>query len=71
MAKFLLVHGGLHGAWCWSKLIPHLSALGHDVHAIDLPGLGDDPTPPETTTLSDYGDAVVQGARFMGGGVIA
>ncbi len=71
MAKFLLVHGGLHGAWCWSKLIPHLEARGHDVVAIDLPGLGDDPTPPEQTTLSDYGDAVAKGARTMGGGVIA
>lgn len=71
MAKFLLVHGGLHGAWCWSKLIPHLEARGHDILAIDLPGLGDDPTPAETTTLGDYGDAVAKGARAMGGDVIA
>lgn len=71
MAKFLLVHGGLHGAWCWSRLIPHLQAQGHEVLAIDMPGLGDDPTPAELTTLSDYGDAVVKGAHAMGGDVIA
>jgi len=71
LAKFLLVHGGLHGAWCWSKLIPHLETHGHDVLAIDMPGLGDDPTPAEQTTLSDYGDAVARGARALGGDVIA
>lgn len=71
MAKFLLVHGGLHGAWCWSKLSPHLEARGHEVLAIDMPGLGDDPTPAELTTLSDYGEAVVKGAHAMGGDVIA
>lgn len=70
MAKFLLVHGGLHGAWCWSKLIPHIAARGHDSVAIDLPGLGDDPTPAEQTTLSDYGDAVAKAAAAMGGDVI-
>ena len=69
--SFLLVHGGLHGAWCWSKLIPHLETRGHEVAAIDMPGLGDDLTPAETTTLDDYGDAVVKGARAMGGDVIA
>ncbi|MET0546927.1 MAG: alpha/beta fold hydrolase, partial [Caulobacterales bacterium] len=67
MAKFLLVHGGLHGAWCWTKTIPYLKARGHEVVAIDLPGLGDDPTPPEKTGLSDYGDAVAKAARAMGG----
>jgi len=70
LAKFLLVHGGLHGAWCWSKLMPHLIARGHHVLAIDLPGLGDDPTPAERTTLSDYGDAVAHNVRAMGGNVI-
>ncbi|HQR04082.1 MAG TPA: alpha/beta fold hydrolase [Rhodocyclaceae bacterium] len=66
----LLVHGGLHGAWCWSKLVPLLQARGHEISAIDLPGLGNDSTPAETTTLDDYGDAVVKGARSMGGNVI-
>lgn len=54
MAHFLLVHGASHGAWCWSKLLPHLEAAGHTARAIDLPSHGDDPTPPETVTMSDY-----------------
>jgi pimeloyl-ACP methyl ester carboxylesterase len=39
--RFVLVHGGFHGAWCWEKLTPELVALGHDVLAIDLPGSGE------------------------------
>lgn len=59
MAHFLLVHGASHGAWCWSKLLPHLQALGHTAQAIDLPSHGEDPTPPETVTLNDYVSACV------------
>lgn len=36
--RFVLVHGGFHGTWCWSKLIPELERLGHTTLAIDLPG---------------------------------
>jgi pimeloyl-ACP methyl ester carboxylesterase len=39
--RFVLVHGGYHGAWCWDKLTPELEVLGHDVLAIDLPGSGE------------------------------
>jgi len=35
---FLLVHGAQHGAWCWDKTLERLRALGHEAHAIDLPG---------------------------------
>jgi hypothetical protein len=36
--RFVLVHGGFHGSWCWEKLAPYLEAVGHEVVAIDLPG---------------------------------
>jgi pimeloyl-ACP methyl ester carboxylesterase len=39
--RFVLVHGGYHGAWCWKKFAPELEALGHEVLAIDLPGAGE------------------------------
>ena len=39
--RFVLVHGGFHGAWCWSRVIPELEALGHEAVAIDLPGHGE------------------------------
>ena len=45
MADVVLVHGSMHGAWCWDLLIPLLADMGHTVHAIDLPGQGADTTP--------------------------
>ena len=39
--RFVLVHGGFHGAWCWDKLVPELEAFGHEALAIDLPGSGE------------------------------
>lgn len=59
MARFLLVHGASHGAWCWARLIPELARLGHEARAIDLPGHGDDPTPRASVTMSDYTEAVL------------
>jgi pimeloyl-ACP methyl ester carboxylesterase len=38
--RFVLIHGGFHGAWCWSRTIPELERLGHEAVAIDLPGHG-------------------------------
>lgn len=37
MAEFILVHGGLHGAWCWELLEAELARLGHRSFAVDLP----------------------------------
>lgn len=36
--RFVLVHGGFHGAWCWARTIAELEQLGHDAIAIDMPG---------------------------------
>ena len=36
--RFVLIHGGYHGAWCWDRLTPELEKLGHHALAIDLPG---------------------------------
>ena len=38
MARFLLVHGAMGGAWVWERVIPGLEAAGHTAEAIDLPG---------------------------------
>jgi pimeloyl-ACP methyl ester carboxylesterase len=40
-ATLVLVHGAWHGAWCWSRVLPHLHALGVTVHALDLPSVHD------------------------------
>lgn len=59
MARFVLVHGASHGAWCWAKVIPKLQDLGHDAVTIDLPGNGADGHPRRDVTLANYRDAVV------------
>lgn len=55
---FVLVHGQWHGSWCWSKVVPLLTAQGHRVTAIDLPGRGGDPKELEKLTPTDYVSAV-------------
>ena len=37
MALFALVHGSMHGAFCWRDLVPELERLGHRAVAPDLP----------------------------------
>lgn len=59
MARFLLVHGASHGAWCWRDTVPALKDMGHDVIAIDLPSHGDDPTPLADVTLDLYAKAIL------------
>jgi len=33
----VLVHGAFHGAWCWSRVVDGLAALGIAALAVDLP----------------------------------
>jgi pimeloyl-ACP methyl ester carboxylesterase len=44
VARFVLIHGAWHGAWCWERLAAELEQRGHDVLAPNLPcdqvGLG-------------------------------
>jgi pimeloyl-ACP methyl ester carboxylesterase len=56
MAKFILVHGACHGAWCWTYVIPALEARGHSVLAIDMPGRGGGV---DGLTLSDQAEAIL------------
>ncbi|MFS0212393.1 alpha/beta fold hydrolase, partial [Corynebacterium macclintockiae] len=50
----LLLHGGMHGAWCWERVIPHLR---HRTIAIDLPGRpGAGKQPP---TLDGFAETVL------------
>ena len=41
MATFVLVHGAMHGGWCWSDVGRRLAQHGHDVHRPTLTGQGD------------------------------
>jgi pimeloyl-ACP methyl ester carboxylesterase len=70
MARFLLIHGAMGGAWCWEPVLPGLHAAGHDAVAIDLPGHGEDTTPVSEITLYRYADAVCDALRAMEGPVV-
>lgn len=52
-STILLVHGAWHGAWCWERLIPELTALGWRVATVDLPSASADPE----NTAGMYDDA--------------
>jgi pimeloyl-ACP methyl ester carboxylesterase len=41
MATFVLVHGGFHGGWCYSRVAKRLRAQGHDVYTPTLSGVGE------------------------------
>ncbi|CQD17853.1 esterase EstC [Mycobacterium lentiflavum] len=38
MTTFVLVHGAMHGSWCWEGVAKPLRDKGHHVEAVDLPG---------------------------------
>jgi pimeloyl-ACP methyl ester carboxylesterase len=52
MSFFALIHGSMHGGWCWTELIRELEVLGHEAVGPDLPC--EDPS----AGLAAYADAV-------------
>jgi len=69
MARIILIHGGLHGGWCWERVTPLLEAAGHEVLAPDLPGV-DRRLPATEVTLQSYVDAILALAEPRGGRVV-
>lgn len=53
MATYVLIHGAASDSWYWHRVIPELTARGHDVVAPDLPC--DD----DAAGLAEYTDVVV------------
>jgi pimeloyl-ACP methyl ester carboxylesterase len=40
--RFLLIHGGWQGGWCWDAVTAELRRRGHEAYAPTLPGCGPD-----------------------------
>jgi pimeloyl-ACP methyl ester carboxylesterase len=60
----VLIHGGLHGSWCWDRLVP---LLNNDTLAVDLPGRGGQPKDAPLITLDDWADhTLAEMAPFTG-----
>ena len=70
MARFILVHGSNHGAWCWRDVVPLLIANGHTATAIDLPSHGEDKTPVSDVTLEHYITATINEIEAEDGPVV-
>ena len=60
MSTYLLVHGAMHGGWCWRDVIPLLDAAGHESIAVTLTGQGEraDELTPETGVRDHIADIV-------------
>jgi pimeloyl-ACP methyl ester carboxylesterase len=56
--RFILIHGGFHGAWCWNHLVPEIARLGHEALAVDLPGHGERRA--EASTLENRTAAILE-----------
>lgn len=63
MATFILVHGGMHGGWCWEKIVPLLTQAGHVAIAPNLPGSQNGDVPPQDVSLAMTGGFVADLAR--------
>jgi pimeloyl-ACP methyl ester carboxylesterase len=63
VTPLVLVHGGLHGSWCWDPVLPYLH---HPVRAVDLPGRGSRPADVATVSLDDCVSAVLDEADAAG-----
>ena len=71
MANFILVHGGMHGGWCWEKVVPLLREAGHGVVAPDLPAMApNDPIAAKDVTLAMVGDFVAEQVSRLAGDTI-
>lgn len=62
----VLVHGAWMGAWSWDRVAAELRERRLDVKVVELPGHGDDPTPPERLSLEAYVKAVTDALPAQG-----
>ncbi len=55
---FILIHGAWLNAGIWGRIALRLRDAGHEVLTPDLPGNGQDATPPSQVNLQTYVDAI-------------
>jgi len=65
MAGFLLIHGAMHGGWCFDGVARILRERGHTVAAPDLPGMGGDEATLRATTLAGWTDFALAELRGL------
>ena len=64
--EFVLVHGAMHGAWCWEDVATRLRAKGHRVVVPELPGHGRRAAEVRSAGADAYGRAVADAVAQAG-----
>jgi pimeloyl-ACP methyl ester carboxylesterase len=65
-SEFVLVHGAMHGAWCWEDVAARLAASGHRVVVPELPGHGRRAAEFRRAGAEAYGHAVAEAMAQAG-----
>ncbi|XP_025619047.1 methyl jasmonate esterase 1-like [Arachis hypogaea] len=60
---FVLVHGVMHGAWCWYKVATLLQSVGHKVTSLDMAASGIHPK--QASEVNSYREYVEPLTQFM------
>lgn len=67
---FVLVHGAFQAAYSWGQVKTMLEKKGYKVVCVELPGHGEDMTPPAAITMNSYRDKVVAAINAEKGKVV-
>ncbi len=67
---YVLVHGAWQAPYVWDSVRSHLSAQGHRVIVVELPGHGADTSAPHTLSMDVYRDKVIAALPETKGKVI-
>jgi pimeloyl-ACP methyl ester carboxylesterase len=61
--RFLLVHGGWQGGWCWDQVAARLREAGHEAHTPTLRGLEPGPGPRSDVSAGEMAAQLVAEIR--------
>jgi pimeloyl-ACP methyl ester carboxylesterase len=67
---YVLVHGAWQAPYVWNSVRTNLEQKGHKVIVVELPGHGNDHTPPQHLSLDVYRDKVIDAMSTIQGKVI-
>ncbi|WP_090374496.1 alpha/beta fold hydrolase [Dyadobacter sp. SG02] len=68
--EFVLVHGAWQAPYVWQSVKTSLEGQGNKVTVVELPGHGNDQTPPEKITLDTYKEKVIAALSAIDGKAI-
>lgn len=67
---FVFVHGAFQAPYAWQFVKARLEAAGQKVVIVELPGHGQDQTPPASISINTYRDKVISTIKAINGPVV-